>query len=60
MFVTETLDRKKTEALDCLPVTGRFYQYINWIVFKYNEQYPNYLNEVSKIAPENNIQTRGS
>ena len=42
-------------------MTERFNQCINSIVFKYvNDQCPNYLNEVFQIAPENNIQTRGS
>ena len=44
-----------------LPMTERFNQCINSIVFKYvNNQCPNYLNEVFQTAPENNIQTRGS
>ena len=42
-------------------MTERFNQCINSIVFKYvDSQCPNYLNEVFPIAPENNIQTRGS
>ena len=44
-----------------LPVAYRFKQCVNAIVFKYfNEQYPNYLNEVFDVAIENNFQLRGS
>ena len=49
------------ERLNWLPVTYRFKRCVNAIVFKYfNEQCPNYLNEVFDIAVENNFQLRGS
>ena len=55
------MSHKEFEILNWLPVTERFNQCINSIVFKYvNNQCPNYLNEVFQTAPENNIQTRGS
>ena len=55
------ISHKEFETLNWLPVTERFNQCINSIVFKYvNDQCPNYLNEVFQTAPENNIQTRGS
>ena len=55
------ISHKEFETLNWLPVTERFNQCINSIVFKYvNNQCPNYLNEVFQTAPENNIQTRGS
>ena len=58
---TTHMSHKEFETLNWLPVTERFNQCINSIVFKYvNEQCPNYLNEVFQITPENNIQTRGS
>ena len=58
---TTHMSHKEFETLNWLPVTERFNQCINSIVFKYvNDQCPNYLNEVFQIAPENNIQTRGS
>ena len=42
-------------------MTYRFTQYVNTIAFKYfNEQCPNYLNEVFDVAVENNFQLRGS
>ena len=51
----------KFECLNWLPVTYRFKQCINTIVFKYfNEQCPNYLNEVFDVAAENNFQLRDS
>ena len=38
-----------------------FKQFVNAIVFKYfNEQCPNYLNEVFDVAIENNFQLRAS
>ena len=50
---------KEFETLDWLPVTERFNQCINLIVFKYvNDQRSNYIQEVSQTAPENNIQSR--
>ena len=49
------------EGLNWLSVTYRFKQCVNVIVFKYfNEQCPNYLNEVFDVAIENNFQLRGS
>ena len=49
------------ERLNWLPVTYRFKQCVNAIVFKYFiEQCPNYLNEVFDVAVENNFQLRGS
>ena len=42
-------------------MTYRFKQCVNAIAFKYfNEQCPNYLNEVFNVAAENNFQLRGS
>ena len=47
--------------MNWLPVTERFNQCINTIVFKYvNNQCLNYLNEVFQTALENNIQTKES
>ena len=58
---TTHMSHKEFETLNWLPVTERFNQIINLIVFKYvNDQCSNYLNEVFQTAPENNIQTRGS
>ena len=58
---TTQISHKEFATLNWLPVTERFNQWINSIVFKYvNDQCPNYLNEVFQTAPENNIQTRGS
>ena len=55
------ISHKEFEILDWLPVTERFNQCINSIVFKYmNNQCPNYLNEVFQAVSESNIQTRGS
>ena len=55
------ISHKEFETLTWLPVTERFNQCIDSIVFKYvNNQCPNYLNEVFQTAPKNNIQTRGS
>ena len=49
------------ECLNWSPVTYRFKQCVNRIAFKYfNEQCPNYLNEVFDVAVENNYQLRGS
>ena len=49
------------ELLNCFPVTYRFKQYVNAIVFKYfSEKCPNYLNEVFDVAIENNFQSRCS
>ena len=47
------LSHKVFETLNWLPVTERFNQCINSIVFKYvNNQCPKYLNEVSKQLRE--------
>ena len=55
------ISHKEFETLNWLPMTERFDQCINSIVFKYvNNQCHNYLNEVFQTAPEKNIQTRGS
>ena len=52
---------KEFETLNLLPMTERFSQCINLIVFKYvNDQWPNYLHDVFQTAPENNIQSRES
>ena len=52
------ISHKVFEILNWLPVTERFNQCINSIVFKYvNNQCSNYLNEVFQTDPENNIQT---
>ena len=49
------------ERLNWLPVTYRFKQCVNTIIFKYfNKQCPNYLNEVFVVAVENNFQLRDS
>ena len=54
------ISHKEFETLNWLPVTERFNQCINSIVFKYvHNQCPNYINKVFQAAPENNIQTRG-
>ena len=51
------ISHEKFECLNCLPVTYRFKQRVNAIVFKYfSEQCPNYLNEDFDIAIENNFQ----
>ena len=55
------LSHEEFECLNWLPVTYKFKQCVNSIVFKYfNEQGPNYLVEVFNVAPESNIQLRGS
>ena len=55
------ISHEEFEHLNWLPVTYRFKQCVNTIVFKYfNEQCPNYLNEVFDVAVENNFQLRGS
>ena len=44
---------KEFETLNLLPMIERFNQCINLIVFKYvNDQWPNYLYEVSQTVPE--------
>ena len=56
------ISHKEFKTLNCLPVTERFNQCINSIVFKHlNDQCPNNdLDEVFQTAPDNNIQTRES
>ena len=55
------ISHKAFQRLNWLPVTYRFKQCFNAIIFKYfNEQCPNYLNEVFDVAIENNFQSRGS
>ena len=55
------ISHKEFENRNWLPVTERFNLCNNSVVFKYvNNQSPDYLNEAFQIAPENNIQTRGS
>ena len=50
---------KEFEILNWLPVTERFNECINLLVFKYVHNHcPNYLNEVFQTAPRNTIQTR--
>ena len=54
------ISHKEFEIRNWLPVTERFNQCINSVVYKYViNQCPNYLNEVFQTAAENNIQTRG-
>ena len=49
------ISHKEFGTLNWLPVSERFNQYINSVVFKYvNDQCPNYLNEVFQTALENN------
>ena len=55
------ISHEEFERLNWFPVTYRFKQCVNAIVFKYfNEQCPNYLNEVLDVAIENNFQSRCS
>ena len=55
------VSHEEFERLNWLLVTRRFKQCVNSIVFKYfNEQCPNYLNEVFDIARESNFQLRSS
>ena len=57
MYISH-ISHKVFEILNWLPLTERFNQCINSIVFKYvNNQCSNYLNEVFQTDPENNIQT---
>ena len=51
---------EELECLNWLPATW-FKQCVNIIIFKYfNEQCPNYLNEVFNVAIEDKFQLRGS
>ena len=55
------ISHEEFERLNWLPLTYRFKQCVNSIVFKYfNEQCPNYLSEVFNVATESNVQLRGS
>ena len=55
------VSHEEFDHLNWLPVTYRFKQYVNAIIFKYfNEQWPNYQNEVFDVAIENNFQLRSS
>ena len=61
LYKLKHISREEFDCLNSLPVTYRFKQCVNAIVFKYfNEQIPNYLNEVFHIAREDNFQLRGS
>ena len=52
---------KELERLNWLPVTYRFKQCVNSVVFKYfHEQCLNYLNEVFDVATKSNFQLRSS
>ena len=52
----KTISHEQFECLNWLPVTPRFKQFVDSFVFKYfNEQCPNYLNEVFDVATENNF-----
>ena len=49
------VSHEEFERVNRLPVTYRFKKCVNSIVFKYfNEQCPNYMNEVFDVAMENN------
>ena len=55
------ISHEELERLNWLPVTYRLKQCVISIVFKYfNEQCPNYLNEVFDIATWSNFQLRNS
>ena len=55
------ISHEEFERLNWLPVTHRFKQFVISIVFKYfNEQCPNYLNEVFGVAIESNFQLRNN
>ena len=61
LAVDKHISHEELECLNWLLVTYRFKQYINSMVFKYfNEQCPNYVNEVFDDATESNLQFRGS
>ena len=49
------------ERLNWLPMTCRFKQWANSLVFNYfNEQYPNYLNKVFDVTTERNFKFSSS
>ena len=55
------ISHEEFESLNWLSVTYRFKQCVISIFFKYfNEQCPNYLNEVFGVATESNFQLRNS
>ena len=55
------ISHEEFERLNWLPVTYRFKQCVNTIVFKYfNEQCPNNLNEVFDVVVANSFQLSGS
>ena len=55
------ISHKEFERLNWLPVTYRFKQCVNSIIFKYfGEQCPNYINKVFDVVAESNYQLRGS
>ena len=55
------ISHEEFDCLNWLTVTYRFKRSVNAIVFKYfNEQCPNYLNDIFDVAIENNFQLRGS
>ena len=59
LYKLKHISREEFDCLNSLPVTYRFKQCVHAIVFKYfNEQIPNYLNEVLHIAREDNFQLR--
>ena len=55
------ISHEEFERLNWLPATCRLEQCVSSIVLKYfNEQCPNYLNEVFDVAEEGNFQSRSS
>ena len=55
------VSHEEFERLNWLPVTYRFKQNVNSIVFNcFNEKYPNSLNEVFDVATESNFQLTGN
>ena len=55
------ISHEEFERLNWLPVSYRFKQCVNSMVSKYfNEQCPNYMNEVFDVATKSNFQSRSS
>ena len=55
------ISHEEFERLNWLPMTYRFKQCVNSMVFKYfNELFPKYLNEVFDVVTESNFQLRSS
>ena len=55
------VSHEELERLNWLPVTDRFKECVNSMVFKYfNEQCPNYINEVFDVTTESNFQLKSS